>query len=277
MFKYFFIIIFFFCLLVSCSKKSKIDTILDEKNIEDQMILAYKEGVESLKKGDGIYASKKFNEAEILFPQSVWAVKSSLMSAYSLYYYDYYDRAIFQLERHLKNYPSDNNLPYVHYLIAICYYEQLSNEKKDIGPLIETSEKFNYILKNYPNTDFAIDASFKLGLITDMLAAKEMYVGRYYMETEKWVGAIKRFKNVVNNYDDTVYVEEALHRLVEIYYKIGLTEEAKKIAFVLGYNYSSGQWYENSYKIFNKSYKNVKLDNKKKNSFLIKKFKSLFE
>ena len=264
-------------LILSCSKKDKIEAILEEGTIEEQMILAYKEGLEFLEKGDALYASKKFNEAEIIFPQSIWAPKSSAMSAYSLYYYNYYADAIFQLERHLKNYPNDKNLAYVHYLIAICYFEKLSDEKKDLDPLIKTQEKFEYIINNYPNTDFAIDSKYKLDLILDMLAAKEMYIGRHYMETEKWIGAINRFKNVINNYDDTVYVEEALHRLVEIYYKIGLIDEAKKVAYILGYNYKSGKWYENSYKVFNKSYKKVEIDNKKKDFLLIKKFKSLFD
>ena len=264
-------------LILSCSKKDKIEATLEEGTIEEQMILAYKEGLEFLEKGDALYASKKFNEAEILFPQSIWAPKSSVMSAYSLYYYNYYGDAIFQLERHLKNYPNDKNLAYVHYLIAICYFEKLSDEKKDLEPLIQTQKKFEYIINNYPNTDFAIDSKYKLDLILDILAAKEMYIGRHYMETEKWIGAINRFKNVINNYDDTVYVEEALHRLVEIYYKIGLIDEAKKVAYVLGYNYESGKWYENSYRVFNKSYKKVEIDNKKKDFLLIKKFKSLFD
>ena len=264
-------------LILSCSKKDKIEATLEEGTIEEQMILAYNEGLEFLEKGDALYASKKFNEAEILFPQSIWASKSSIMSAYSLYYYNYYGDAIFQLERHLKNYPNDKNLAYVHYLIAICYFEKLSDEKKDLEPLIQTQKKFEYIINNYPNTDFAIDSKYKLDLILDMLAAKEMYIGRHYMKTEKWIGAINRFKNVINNYDDTVYVEEALHRLVEIYYKIGLIDEAKKVAYVLGYNYESGKWYENSYRVFNKSYKKVEIDNKKKDFLLIKKFKSLFE
>ena len=264
-------------LILSCSKKDKIEATLEEGTIEEQMILAYKEGLEFLERGDALYASKKFNEAEILFPQSIWAPKSSVMSAYSLYYYNYYGDAIFQLERHLKNYPNDKNLAYVHYLIAICYFEKLSDEKKDLEPLIQTQKKFEYIINNYPNTDFAIDSKYKLDLILDMLAAKEMYIGRHYMQTEKWIGAINRFKNVINNYDDTVYVEEALHRLVEIYYKIGLIDEAKKVAYVLGYNYESGKWYENSYRVFNKSYEKVEIDNKKKDFLLIKKFKSLFE
>ena len=264
--------------IVSCSKdKSKVDQVLLEQDIEAEMILAYKEGMKQLEKGDALYASRKFDEAEILFPQSIWAAKASLMSAYALYSQNYYDDAIFNLERHLKNYPKDKNLVYAHYLIAICYFEQLYDERKDLKPLVKAREKFEHILKKYPNTDYAIDAKWKMGLIVDQMAAKEMYIGRYYMKMEKWIAAINRFKFVVKYYDTTVYIEEALHRLVEIYYKIGLVEDAQKVAATLGYNYGSGEWYKNSYRIFNKSYKTAKITKKKKDSFIRKKFKKLFE
>jgi len=264
--------------IVSCSKdKSKVDQVLLEQDVEAEMILAYKEGMRQLEKGDALYASKKFDEAEILFPQSIWATKASLMSAYALYSQNYYDDAIFNLERHIKNYPKDKDLVYAHYLIAICYFEQLYDERKDLKPLVKAREKFEHILKKYPNTDYAIDAKWKMGLIVDQMAAKEMYIGRYYMRTEKWIAAINRFKFVVKYYDTTVYIEEALHRLVEIYYKIGLVEDAQKIAATLGYNYGSGEWYKNSYRIFNKSYKTAKITKKKKDSFIREKFKKLFE
>ena len=264
--------------IVSCSKdKSKVDQVLLEQDVEAEMILAYKEGMKQLEKGDALYASKKFDEAEILFPQSIWAAKASLMSAYALYSQNYYDDAIFNLERHIRNYPKDKDLVYAHYLIAICYFEQLYDERKDLKPLVKAREKFEHILKKYPNTDYAIDAKWKMGLIVDQMAAKEMYIGRYYMKMEKWIAAINRFKFVVKYYDTTVYIEEALHRLVEIYYKIGLVEDAQKIAATLGYNYGSGEWYKNSYRIFNKSYKTAKITKKKKDSFIRKKFKKLFE
>ena len=264
--------------IVSCSKdKSKVDQVLLEQDVEAEMILAYKEGMKQLEKGDALYASKKFDEAEILFPQSIWAAKASLMSAYALYSQNYYDDAIFNLERHIKNYPKDKDLVYAHYLIAICYFEQLYDERKDLKPLVKAREKFEHILKKYPNTDYAIDAKWKMGLIVDQMAAKEMYIGRYYMKMEKWIAAINRFKFVVKYYDTTVYIEEALHRLVEIYYTIGLVEDAQKVAATLGYNYGSGEWYKNSYRIFNKSYKTAKITKKKKDSFIRKKFKKLFE
>ena len=264
--------------IVSCSKdKSKVDQVLLEQDVEAEMIVAYKEGMMQLEKGDALYASRKFDEAEILFPQSIWATKASLMSAYALYSQNYYDDAIFNLERHIKNYPKDKDLVYAHYLIAICYFEQLYDERKDLKPLVKAREKFEHILKKYPNTDYAIDAKWKMGLIVDQMAAKEMYIGRYYMKMEKWIAAINRFKFVVKYYDTTVYIEEALHRLVEIYYKIGLVEDAQKVAATLGYNYGSGEWYKNSYRIFNKSYKTAKITKKKKDSFIRKKFKKLFE
>jgi len=273
-FSLFFILIFLF----SCSKeKKKVDSILDNTDQETQMVEAYREGLEAVKKGDVIFAAKKFNEAEILYPQSIWASKASLMTSFAYYSQNYYDDAIYNLERHLRNYPKDKNLDYVHYLMAMCYFEQLDDEKKDLKPLVRSREEFEYVIKHYPNTDFAIDAKYKLGLILDILAAKEMYIGRYYLKTKKWAGAINRFQNVVKNYDQTIYVEEALHRLVEINYKIGLVEEAEKIASVLGYNYGSGEWYKNSYKLFNKSYKIKKINKKKEESFIKKKFKSLFE
>ena len=134
------------------------------------------------------------------------------------------------------------------------------------------------IINKYPNTEYALDADFKLGLIDDILAAKEMYIGRYYLEKKKWVSAINRFRNVVDDYDTTYFTQEALHRLVEIHYILGLVDEAEKYAKVLGYNYQSSEWYENSYAVFNQNYKKVQLDKKKdkKSRKILKKFKSLF-
>ena len=278
MFKQIIFLFIYLILVVSCSKdKSKVNTDLLQEDVETEMILAYKEGMRQLELGDVLFASKKFDEAEIMFPQSIWAAKASLMSAYALYSQNYYEDALFNLNRHIKNYPKDKNLVYAHYLVAMCYFEQLHDEKKDLKPLVKAREKFEYILKQYPNTDYAIDAKWKMGLIVDQMAAKEMYIGRYYMKMEKWIAAINRFQFVVKNYDTTVYIEEALHRLVEIYYKIGLVEEAQKVAAVLGYNYGSGEWYKNSYRVFNKSYKIEKITKKKKDSFIKKKFKKLFE
>ena len=244
------------------------------------MIDAYKEGIKAFEQGDVIFAAKKFNEAEILFPQSEWAPKSILMAAYSYYSQDYYHDAISELERFIQKYPKHERLNYAHFLLAICYYEQIVDEKKDIGPLLSAQKEFEFIIKNYSNSDFALDSKFKLDFINDVLASKEIFLGRYYMKKEKWIAAINRFKQVVQLYDTTIYIEEALHRLVELHYRIGLIDEAKKYAKLLGYNYQSSKWYEASYIIFNKDYDSPirKINkNKKKGNFIIRKFKSLFE
>lgn len=270
-------IILIILLSSSCSgKKEKVD-LLEEEDLELQMIAAYKEGLKSLKEGDVIFAAKKFNEAELLYPQSEWAPKSSLMAAYAYYSRDYYLEAIFQLEQFIKTYPNYKRIEYAHFLLAMCYYETIVDEKKDLEPLLKAKEKFEFIINKYPNTDFALDSRFKIDLIEDVLASKEMYIGKHYIKKEKWISAINRFKTVVDEYNTTIYVEEALHRLVEIHYRIGLTVEAKKYANLLGYNYLSGDWYKQSYKVFNKNYKKPKKIKKKKRSFIKKKFKSLFE
>ena len=275
MFKSFLILLLSVFLLLSCSKNEK--EIKSEPDERDKAIVIYSEAVESLKRGDAFYAAKKFKEVEILMPQSDWAAKASLMAAYADYSRNAYSSSVFNLERHIKNYPADKNIPYAHYLISICYYEQILDEKKDLKPLLQAREKFEFIMRTYPDTDYATDARFKIDLIIDQLAAKEMSIARYYMKTEKWIPALNRLKVVVDQYDRTVFVEEALHRLVEVYYRLGLLEEAKQAATILGYNYQSGQWYARSYKVFNKKYKSKKIKKKKEMGFLRRKLKGLFE
>ena len=271
------LIILIFLFLNSCSNDKKKIDIIEEEDIELQMIESYKEGIKALEDGDILFAAKKFNEAELVYPQSDWAPKSALMSAYSYYVHDYYGDAVFELNRFIKTYPKDLRLSYAHFLLGMCYYEQIIDEKKDLGPILKAKEKFNYILKNYPDTDFALDAQFKLDLINDILASKEMYIGKHYVKKQKWIPAINRFKTIVNNYETTVYVEEALFRLVEIYYLLGLTDESQKYAKLLGYNYLSSRWYKESYRIFNKNYESPREKiKKKKRNFIIRKFKSIF-
>ena len=271
-----FILIFILVIFTSCSKETLKKSVIKETNLDAQVLEAYKEGLESLNAGDVLFAAKKFNEAEILFPQSTWAPKSALMAAYSYYTQDYYQDSIAELERFLKVYPSHKNLDYVYYLLGICYYEQIVDEKKDTQSILLAKENFSQVLKKFPNTDYALDSEFKIDLINDILASKEMYIGRYYFDRKKWIPAINRFKKVADEYDTTIYVEEALHRLVEVHYIIGLNKEAKKYAQILGYNYKSSKWYEKSYAVFNKDYerKRIKLEKKKKS--FTNKVKSLF-
>ena len=274
----FFIFLVFFS---SCSKEEFKKSTIKEKSLDLQVIEAYQSGLEALEAGDVLYAAKKFNEAEILFPQGKWAPKAALMAAYSYYTQDYYGDAIAELERFIKVYSLHKDLEYAYYLLANCYYEQIVDEKKDLQSIIEAKKTFQIIVKNYPNTEYGLDSEFKIDLIDDILAAKEIYIGRYYFDKKKWIPAINRFRTIVDDYDTTIYAEEALHRLVEVYYTIGLIDESEKYAKLLGYNYQSSKWYENSYSLFNKNYKVRKKKRsktyKKKSSKIIEKFKSLID
>ena len=277
--KYYLLILAVLFLTVSCAKNEKEVVVIKEVNQNLEMVSAYKEGYEALLVNDFFYAGKKFLEAELLFPQSEWAPRAALMASYAYYLQSFYAEAALNLERFLKTYPNDKNLVYAHYLLGMCYYETIEDEKRDTEPLFKAKKKFNFILKEYPETDFALDAKFKLGLIDNVLASKELYLGRHYIKKGKWIAAINRFKNVIEFYDQTIYVEEALHRLVEVNYKIGLLEESQKYANLLGYNYQSGEWYEKSYKIFNQSYEYqaIKSTKKKEKKGVINKFKKLFD
>ena len=273
--KYIFVIVFIF--LSSCSNKEKEISLIEEINQDAEMAATYKDAYLALEKTDYYYAAKKFLEAELLYPQSTWAAKSVLMASYSYYLQNFYAEALSNLERYLITYPTDENLPYAHYLIAMCFYEMIEDEKRDTAPLISAKDKFIFIKKNYSNTDFALDAEFKIEFINDVLASKEMYLGRHYIKKEKWIAAINRFQNVIKKYEETIFIEEAIHRLVEINYKIGLLNESQKYANLLGYNYQSGEWYEKSYKVFNQDYKLKKIVQKKEKKGVIRRFKKLFD
>ena len=267
-----FFLIFLLCL--SCSKKEIEKSKINEVNLESQMIEAYEEGLKELKAGDVIYAAKKFNEAEILFPQSEYAPQSALMAAYSYYSQNYYGDAIAELIRFLRVYPNHKDIAYAEYLLGLCYYEQIVDEKKDLQSIVNAKKTFRNLISKYPESEFATDATFKIDLINEVLAGKEMFIGRYYFDKKKWIPAINRFRIVVDNYETTIYVEEAIHRLVEIYYILGIETEAKKYANLLGYNYRSSQWYEKSFIVFNKNYKIKNI--KKEDNPILEKFKSLF-
>ena len=270
--------------LTSCNKEKKI-SVINEDDINLQMISLYEEGYEELLNGDILYAANKFNDAESIFPQSEWAPMASLMAAYAYYSQDYYFEAIDQIEDYMKKYPNHIDMDYAHFILAMCYYENIVDEKRDLQPLLRSKKEFELIITKYPNTDFALDAKFKLEFIEDRLAGKEMFIARHYLKSKKWIPAINRFKTILKNYETTVYIEEALYRLVEINYKLGLIEESKKYANLLGYNYNSSKWYKASYKIFNEDYvyddkKVKKLKQKDKKKILSKfkaKFKTIFE
>ena len=275
--KFNFIYLFIFIFIFSCSKKEEKITILKEKSLETQMIEVYNQAMEEFERGDVIFAGKKFGEVELLYPQSTWAARAVLMSAYGYFTQGYYNDAINDIERFLIKYKNHPQTDYAYYLLALCHYDQIIDEKKDLNQIIKAKQYFEFIVKNYPNTEYAFDSKYKLELILEIIASKEMYLARYYVDREKWIPAINRFKKVVNEYDRTIYVEEALHRLVEIHYRLGLIEEAEKYAVLLGYNYQSSQWYESSYKILNKNYVKIKSKDKSSEDGILKKIKKLFK
>ena len=264
--KLIFVILIFF-ITNNCAKK---ESIYELKNQADPYKL-YEEGFDSFNKGDYFYAEKKFSEAELNFKIIEFAAKSAIMSSYSLYGINFYTESLENLNRYLRKYPADKNIIYAHYLIAIIHYEQISDEKKDLKPLLEASKKIDFFLKEFPDSDYAIDLKFKKDLIQNQLAAKELYVAKYYISVQKWVPAINRLKKIIEEYERTVFIEEALHRLVEINYYLGLEKEAKKYAKILGYNYNSGEWFEQSYKVLNKDYKIKDRAEIKKDSNFLKK------
>ena len=260
-------------LLAACSKKEP--AYVPTEKIDPYSV--YKTAYDAFEKGDYFFASKKFFEAELSFKVLEYASKSAIMGCYSLYGINFFDDALVNLERFLRQYPADKNIIYAHYLIAIIYYEQITDEKKDMEPLLKTKNKIDFFLKKYPDNEYAIDLQFKKDLIINQMAAKELYIAKYYISVQKWIPAINRLKSIIENYDQTIFIEEALHRLVEIYYLLGLEEKAENYAKILGYNYNSSQWFEQSYKILNKDYKIIRNKNlkAKKDNFIQKIIKKI--
>ena len=261
-----FLLIIISLALIACSKKDEPIYIPSEKV---DAFKIYNEGLKAMENNDYFFANKKFTEAELNFENIDLAAKSAVMSIFCLYGINFYTEALENLDRYFKVYPADTNIIYAHYLETIIYFEQISDEKRDLKPLLQAREKINFFLKKYPNTDYAIDLKFKKNLIRNQLAAKEMYIARHYVETQKWIPAINRLKNIINEYDETIFIEEALHRLVEIHYYLGLENEAKKFAKILGYNYNSSKWYEASYKILKRRYEVKKTKKKEDKKSLI--------
>ena len=267
MYHKFFLVLLVFLAFTNCSKEE----VLYEPQSKVDPYQLYQEGFEAFNKGDYFYANKKFSEAELNFDIVEFAAKSAIMSSYALYGINFYSEAFDNLKRYLKKYPGDKNVIYAHYLIAIIHYEQISDEKKDLKPLIDANKKIDFFLKEYPDSDYAMDLRFKKDLIINQLAAKELFIAKHYIKTQKWIPAINRLKTIVTDYEKTVFVEEALHRLVEIYYYLGLEDEAKKYATILGYNYNSSEWFKQSYKVLNKDYKIIKKTKAKKDDSFLRK------
>ncbi len=270
-------LVLIFLSIISCSEKKEELTIIKEKNLEQQMIEVYNQAMKEFERGDVIYAGRKFSEVELLYPQSIWASRSVLMAAYGYFSQGYYGDAINELERFLIKYKNHPQTDYAIYLLALCHYDQIIDEKKDLNEILKSKQYFEIVIRDYPNSEYALDSDYKLEFIHEIMASKEIYLAKYYTQREKWIPAINRYKKIVNDYDTTIYVEEALHRLVELHYKLGLVNEAEKYASLLGYNYQSSKWYEASYKLLNKNYDNIKLKKNNSDKSVMKKFKNLFK
>ena len=256
-------------IFLSCSKSDKKIIYKLQEQVDGYKL--YKEGLDAFEDNDYFYASKKFSEAELNFKVIELAAKSAVMSSYSLYGINFYEEAIENLNRYLATYPADKNVIYAHYLLAVIHFEQIGGEQHDLKPLLATKEKIDFFLEKYPDTEYAIDLKFKQGLLENQFAAKELYIAKYYILVQKWEPAINRLKSIVKNYDKTIFIEEALHRLVEIHYHIGLEAEANKYASILGYNYNSSEWFKQSYKVLNRDYNIILKNESKEKKSVLKK------
>jgi len=232
--------------LINCSSKNE-NLIKPKKTIPLELL--YKEAYKNFEQGKYQDAVELFQEVEKNYGYTEWAAKALLLKSYIYYDSSRYVEALENLKNFKKLYSGNSELAYVEYLIAICLFEQINISARDQTNTRLSFQQFNKVIKNYPNTPYAEDLKLKLDLINDQLAGKEMYVARYYQKREKWLAALKRLTNILEKYQTTIYIEEALHRMVEIHYKIGNIEAAKKYASILGYNFNDSDWFKKSYTI----------------------------
>lgn len=209
----------------------------------------YNNAAAKLDKGDYDDAAKDFDEVDRQYPYSPWAARAELMTGYAHYKHLKYDEAVLALDRFIELHPGDKDIDYAYYLKALCYYEQIVDVRRDQKMTQLALDNLKQVVERFPESKYAKDASLKIDLTTDHLAGKEMEVGRYYLERKQYNAAITRFRRVVDQYQTTTQVPEALHRLVECYLSLGLLDEAKKAAAILGYNYPDSSWYEDTYKL----------------------------
>ncbi len=221
----------------------------DKAYVEEPVETLYNAAVDELERNNYNAASIKFDEVERQHPYSTWAVKAQVMAAYSLYMANKYDEAVVSLDRFIQLHPSNADTPYAYYLKGLCYYEQISDVGRDQMMTQLALKTLKELITRFPESEYSRDAKVKIELTYDHLAGKEMKIGRYYQSRAQWLAAINRFDTVVNKYETTTHVAEALHRLVESYLALGLREEAKKAAAVLGHNFPSSKWYVESYAI----------------------------
>ena len=229
-------------LLAGCAGKKK-DDIVPEKPVD----VLYNHAQDLMQQENYRDAAKAFEEVDREHPYSEWATRAEMMTAYAYYMSNQYDDAITAAKRYIELHPGNKDVPYAYYIVGICYYEQISDIGRDQELTHKAMDAFNELVRRFPDSDYARDAKLKLDLATDHLAGKEMEIGRYYENRKDWVAAINRFRNVVEHYQTTTHVPEALERLVECYLALGQPEEAQSAAAVLGYNFPGSDWYKRSY------------------------------
>ncbi len=221
----------------------------DDNNtyVEQPVEVLYNRALDALGQQEYKAAAKGFEEVDRQHPYSVWATKAEIMAAFAYYQSNKYDDAIIALDRFIQLHPGHRDIPYAYYLKALCYYEQISDVGRDQRVTQQALDALAEVVKRFPDTPYARDARLKVELAIDHLAGKEMAVGRYYQQNQQYVGAINRYRVVIERYQTTTHVPEALHRLVECYLSLGVKSEAKETAAVLGYNFPGSEWYQDSY------------------------------
>ena len=220
----------------------------DDTNYTEQPVeLLYNRALDALGQQEYKAAAKGFEEVDRQHPYSVWATKAEIMAAFAYYQSNKYDEAIIALDRFIQLHPGHRDIPYAYYLKALCYYEQISDIGRDQRITQQALDALAEVVKRFPESPYARDARLKVELAIDHLAGKEMAVGRYYQANQQYIGAINRYRVVIERYQTTTHVPEALHRLVESYLSLGVKSEAQEAAAVLGYNFPGSDWYQDSY------------------------------
>ncbi len=263
-------------LAISCSSNSSKNKQVEssERSVEE----IYNSAMDYIDDNKFITAHDELIEVERLHPYSIWATRAQIMTSYLNYKLDKYADSVSGAERYIELHPGANDIDYAFYLIALNYYEQINDYRRDQSFTRKALEAFKNLIRRFPNSDYARDAKLKLDLVNDHLAAKEMDVGRTYQNLDNYISAINRFKTVAELYSKTSHVPEALARLTETYYRLGLYNEAKVYASVLGYNYPENKWYSYSYSLFKKEKKILIEDKEKENSYIniIDEFLNIF-
>ncbi|WP_227711798.1 outer membrane protein assembly factor BamD [Sneathiella sp. P13V-1] len=254
--------------LAACSSDDAV-----EDYQEEAVQVLYNRALVQLNNEDYLLAARSFDEVERQHPYSVWSTKAQLMSSFAYYQSNKYDQAILAADRFIELHPGNKDVPYAYYLIAISYYEQITGVGRDQKVTRQALEALQKVVRRFPNTEYARDARLKIDLTRDHLAGKEMEIGRYYLNSKQYVAAINRFRQVIERFQTTTHVPEALHRLTEAYLALGVTDEAQNAAAVLGYNFPGSEWYQDSYALLDDNYLKPEVD---EDSWLVKTWKKVF-